>query len=151
VREAVAGYRRPTLAGELGAARELLAAAAVALAQSGDLGELPPDAEAALAWAVREAVTNVIRHSRARRCSIALTRAGGRVAVEICDDGRAPAGGADGAGSGLRGLAERVEGLGGAVEAGPRARGGCRLAVSLPAEMDDGAGRLAEDERAEAS
>src|SRR5262249_38244164 len=55
VREAVAGYRRPTLAGELGAARELLAAAGIALAQGGDPGELPFDVEAALAWAVREA------------------------------------------------------------------------------------------------
>src|SRR5579859_4566885 len=66
VREAVAGYRQPTLSGELEGARQLLSAAGID-AQIESLTEaLPPAVDAALAWAVREGVTNVIRHSHAR-------------------------------------------------------------------------------------
>jgi len=147
VREAVAGYRRPSLTGELEAARQLLTAAGIAFAMEGEAPTLPPDAEAALSWAVREGVTNVIRHSRARCCAITLERREERVALEIRDDGRAEAGrwgrgrevegqatgqAAGRFGSGLRGLEERVHALGGEIESGPLPGAGFRLAVSLP-------------------
>jgi two-component system sensor histidine kinase DesK len=138
VREAVAGYRQPALVSELAAARELLEAAGIAVSLTGTPPvALPSGVEATLAWTVREGVTNVIRHSRAHQCAIRLTRQEDGVGVEVSDDGEA--GGslamqptASGAGSGLRGLAERVSALGGTFEAGPRAGGGFRLAVSLP-------------------
>ena len=166
VREAVAGYRRPSLAGELEAARQLLAAAGIVLTLEGEALELPPDAEAALSWVVREGVTNVLRHSRARRCAIGLERCEDRVAVEIRDDGRAEAGRwgrtretdgqADGRiGSGLRGLEERVRALGGEIESGPGPGAGFRLAVSLPVRPDatlkETLAHRADAERAEAS
>jgi two-component system sensor histidine kinase DesK len=70
IREAVSGYRRPTLAVEAITARNALEAAGIELDDDAGLtlrsGTFDPDAEAVLAWCLREAVTNVIRHSRAR-------------------------------------------------------------------------------------
>ncbi|MGD9695894.1 MAG: sensor histidine kinase [Thermoleophilia bacterium] len=72
---------------------------------------LPPAVESAAYYIVSEALTNIAVHSGARRAAVALARAGERLVVEVRDDGR---GGADPArGTGLRGLRNRVEGLGG--------------------------------------
>lgn len=142
VREAVAGYRRPTLEGELAGAREMLEAAGIACRTENGAGSLPAAADAALAWAVREGTTNVMRHSRARSCRILLTRGKERVYAEITDDGRGASGETGKAtGSGLSGLTERVSGFpGGEFEAGPLPGGGFRLRVGLPVG-DDGGGR----------
>jgi two-component system sensor histidine kinase DesK len=145
VREAITGYRQPSLARELAGAREMLAAAGIELLFAGaepPAGGLPQPAEAILGWAVREGVTNVIRHSRARHCSMSLSRTPTHMYVEVSDDGRASpssaaasmtgASDSGSTGNGLRGLAERVTAAGGTFEAGPRAGGGFRLAVSIP-------------------
>ncbi len=135
VREAVAGYRQPTLAGELQSAREMLAAAGIdfRLEEAGAEISLRPAVEAMLAWAVREGVTNVIRHSRARHCTIRVTYQKESAGVTVSDDGRGDAGGTSGtAGNGLRGLAERARELGGTCEAQRLDAGGFRLAVTLP-------------------
>jgi two-component system sensor histidine kinase DesK len=149
VREAVAGYRQPTLSEELIGAREMLEAAGIACRIENGAGLLPKSVEAILAWTVREGTTNVIRHSRARHCDIQLAREDwengepGEVRAEVSDDGRSsfPArDGTDGTGteglaggSGLSGLAERVAGFAGACfEAYPLPEGGFRLRVSLP-------------------
>ncbi|HEV8230461.1 MAG TPA: histidine kinase [Candidatus Limnocylindria bacterium] len=129
VREAVTGYRQPTLAAELAGARAALHAAAVECCIENDAGVIPPDVESVLAWTVREGVTNVIRHSRAKRCDIRITRTDGRIAVEVIDDGRGVAVPVEG--SGLRGLAERIAGRGGTAEAGPLPSG-FRLRVTVP-------------------
>lgn len=118
VREAVSGYRRPTLAGELAGARLALEAAGLRVHVADETGELDPEADAVLAWAVREGTTNVIRHSGARSCSIVATDAG----VTIVDDGRGGDGGVEG--NGLDGLRERAERVDGTVEAGPAPGGG---------------------------
>ena len=141
VREAVAGYRQPTLSGELEGARQMLEAAGIACVIDNRAGPLPGDAEAILAWTVREGATNVIRHSRARRCEIRVERKGGRVQAEITDDGRGSGQAAPAGGSGLSGLAERVAGFtGGLCEAGPLPGGGFGLRVSLPLRDDASAG-----------
>ncbi|MFF8641927.1 sensor histidine kinase [Streptomyces sp. NPDC015345] len=136
VREAVSGYRRRTLAGELAGARTALTAAGI----EADVplrapAELPgEDGEAALAWALREAVTNVVRHSGARRCTVAFTArqtlTGPLLELTVEDDGVGGSGTA--AGNGLTGLAERVEAVGGALETGPAGRRGFRLAARVP-------------------
>ncbi|HZU11759.1 MAG TPA: sensor histidine kinase [Chloroflexota bacterium] len=131
VREAVAGYRQPSLASELENAREILTAAGIRLECEGEAGGLPPAQEAVLAWAVREGVTNVIRHSRATRCTIRIRRDGNDTTVEVTDDGIG-AGAEVPAGSGVRGLAERAAALGGRCEDGVLPEGGFRLAVILP-------------------
>lgn len=126
VRAAVSNYREVTLAGELATGRELLRAAGI-------VGELPPAADVVdetsqelFGWVVREGLTNVVRHSQASTCRVAVSS----TTVEIVDDG---VGGAATSGSGLTGLAERVATAGGVLEAGPAEPRGWRLAVTLAA------------------
>jgi len=151
VREAVAGYREPRLESELEGARQLLSAAGID-SQIEPLTEaLPPALDAALAWTVREGVTNVIRHSRARRCRIHLTLEHGRACAEVINErGRAelvesrvrP-------GLGLAGLRERVNILGGWMEAGPLTLSGkeyFRVRVELPIQPGGEAAIFQEDE-----
>ena len=132
VREAVGGYRRPTLGAELAGAREALAAAGIAVEADAPPAELPADAEAVLAWTVREATTNLLRHAGARRVAIRLGTSDDEASVEVVDDGRGADDGSVDDGSGLAGLAERVARHRGRLEAAPRAEGGFRVAVSLP-------------------
>jgi len=129
VREAVTGYRQPTLAAELAGAHEALTAAGIEYRIDQDHVPLPPAAEAVLAWTVREGVTNVMRHSQARRCAIRIVQKDDQAAVEVIDDGR---GGVPEAGSGLRGLEERVRERGGTLTAEPLPHEGFRLRVTLP-------------------
>ncbi len=125
IREAVSGYRRPTLAIEVITARNALEAAGIGLDDDAGLmlqsGTFDPDAEAVLAWCLREAVTNVIRHSRARHCRIRLADHMGELSLEVTDDGQG-FGGQDPEnprGSGLRGMSERLAAIGGSLSLGP--------------------------------
>jgi two-component system, NarL family, sensor histidine kinase DesK len=138
VREAVAGYARPLLAAELAGARETLAAAGIEV----DAGpppavDLPPDAEAVLAWAVREGTTNVLRHAGdARRVRIRFDVDGSDAALELVNDGTT-SDTADAPGTGLAGLAERVARVRGRMDAAPvpaTEGAGFRLAVTVPLE-----------------
>ncbi|HEY8282749.1 MAG TPA: sensor histidine kinase [Chloroflexota bacterium] len=137
VRAAVAGYRQPTLASEIRGAREILSAAGIAFRPEGERIAVPPAVEGVLAWAVREGVTNVIKHSRARHCTVRVVRTGGCIQMEILDDGKGVEDPTDSrwdgasAGSGLEGLSERAAALGGRCESG-RVEGGFRLRVSVP-------------------
>ena len=130
VREAVAGYRQPSLGHELESARVALEAAGIQVRIDAAAGSLPALLDSTLAWAVREGVTNVVRHSRAGRLDIALTRRDGRVDLELLDDGVGCPGCP--AGSGLRGLRERVAARGGSVDWGSVRPHGFRLTASLP-------------------
>jgi two-component system sensor histidine kinase DesK len=132
VRATVAGYRQPVLSSELSAARELLELACISADIVDSAGPLPAAVDALLAWAVREGVTNVIRHSGALRCAITVSLAGDRARVEVADDGRGVSGGPPTYGSGLAGLAERASRNAGELEAGPRLEGGFSLAVLAP-------------------
>jgi two-component system, NarL family, sensor histidine kinase DesK len=118
VRAAVAGYRDVTLAGELASAHEVLRAAGIDARLPGAVDAVDADAVEPFGWVVREAVTNVVRHSRAHTCTITV----GPRWIEIVDDGRG-AGAMRGNGNGLRGLRERLEHLGGTVSAHPAAQG----------------------------
>jgi two-component system sensor histidine kinase DesK len=130
VREAVHSYRRLALGEALAGARAQLEAAGIESRLDEADVSLPDEAEAVLAWAVREGVTNVVRHSHARHCAIRVRSDGEFAAVEIEDDGRAV--GESDAGSGLAGLAERAERMRGRLEAGALPDGGFRLLVSVP-------------------
>src|SRR5215203_5797429 len=87
VREAVAGYRQPTLDEELSGAGEILEAAGISCEIERNVGVLPSDVDAVLAWAIREGTTNVIRHSRAKHCEIRVVQEGEEIHAEISDDG----------------------------------------------------------------
>jgi len=92
-------------------------------------GRLSPAIDELFAWALREGMTNVLRHSSATTCSIATVRSRGAVRLEIINDGAMPV--ASG-GSGLSGLADRVGALGGRLDVGPMPGTGTRLAADLP-------------------
>ncbi|CAL9540918.1 histidine kinase [Streptomyces werraensis] len=143
VREAVTGYRRLRLAGELGGARVALRAAGIVpeLPDADDLGDVPEDAESALAWALREAVTNVVRHSGARRCTVEVVRrhTPDGQALELSVEDNGSGGSSSAPGNGLRGLAERLAAVGGTLETGP-VRHGFRLAARVPVETAAGRG-----------
>jgi len=130
VRSAVSGFRRLRLPSELALARSGLAAAGIELSVDDRLGDLPEEREEALAWALREAITNVLRHGRASRCSVVLRREESTAVLEVANDGAAPA--AAGTGSGLTGIAERLAALHGSVEAAAGDASGYRVRVSVP-------------------
>jgi two-component system sensor histidine kinase DesK len=130
VRRAVDGYRQPNLSSALASARAALAAAGIEGTIDVGADALPTAVDAALAWAVSEGVTNVIRHSRAATCSIRLRREGREARLEITDDG--PTTAINVPGNGLRGLQERAAARGGHVDAGPLPHGGFRLSVLVP-------------------
>ena len=132
VRQTVSGYRLPTLEGELAGARMALEAAGIEADLASERIALPPEAEAVLAWTVREGTTNVIRHSNARHASIRILPGLVAASAEVVDDGRGANGGPPDGGHGLAGLRERAERLGGEVDAGTAAAGGFRLRVSVP-------------------
>jgi two-component system, NarL family, sensor histidine kinase DesK len=128
VRATVAGYREVSLAVEVATAREVLSAAGIAAQLPGAVDEVPAGLRELFGWAVREGITNAVRHSGAQRVRIVVTP----LSVEISDDGQGVRVGAV-AGSGLTGLAERAAAVGGRLEAGPGAGGGYRLRLSVPA------------------
>ena len=130
VRDAVQGYRRLAVADALDGARAALSAAGIDCRVQGTAGELPAEIETVLAWGLREATTNVVRHSGARACAITFSAEPEAVALEVEDDG-AGAARANG-GAGLAGLAERASRVRGTVEAGARPGGGFRLRLTLP-------------------
>ena len=135
VRETVSGYRRPSLALELAGARATFASAGLEGAVEPAPDGLPSDVDATLGWAVREGVTNVLRHSGAARAGIRVVVTDTEAAIEVEDDGAGgvvPGLGAGTPGSGLAGLRERVAALDGHVEAGPLPGRGYRLRVAVP-------------------
>jgi signal transduction histidine kinase len=91
---------------------------------------LPVAAEAAVYFVVAEALTNVAKYADATRIDILAATVGDDLRVEIADDGQ---GGADpAAGTGLRGLADRVSALGGRFDVRSPAGGGTRVVVRVP-------------------
>ncbi len=111
VRRAVTGYRDVTLPAELTRARMVLEAAGIDAVLPGSVDDVPTEARELFAWTVREGVTNVVRHSRARTCEVRLSAAG----AEVRDDGEGGGPSPGGPGSGLLGLRERAGAIGATV------------------------------------
>lgn len=136
IRSTVGGLRSADLSDELMVARTVLADAGVSLDVTGDPARSPEALRPVLAWVVREAVTNIVRHARASRCRIELMppaapaeRAGSGtgtvgeggapgslVVLRISDDGVGLGGRPEG--NGLRGLRERVGAAGASLRLG---------------------------------
>jgi two-component system sensor histidine kinase DesK len=133
VREAVSGTVSPSLEAEISAAESALRAAGIRASVQRTGAQVDPAYESTLAWAVREAVTNVVKHSGARTCCIRLKVIAGSTTLEVEDDGQGSI--LDGEGTGLNGLADRVHTLGGTLEVRPREEHGFSVRVSLGAVL----------------
>lgn len=124
LRAAVAGYREMSLPTELAAANAALVAADITPHLPINVEGVDPAQRELFAWVLRESVTNIIRHSRARNCWITVEPR----AIVICDDGRGGAGiraAVNGSGgSGLAGLAARARKAGATLTVQPRDGGG---------------------------
>lgn len=118
VRATVSEYREVSLSAEVVGARAALRAAEIDADLPHAVDNVRPDLQQTFGYVLREAVTNVLRHSGAKHVKVRL----GGTWMEIEDDG---AGAPEGVcGNGLRGLAERLAGVGGTLRAEPRAGGG---------------------------
>ena len=127
VRAAVAGYRELSLAGELVSARAALQAAEIKADLPTAVDEVPEENRELFAWMVREGVTNVVRHSGAKRCTIRISA----TQIEVLDDGKGPTPGGGASGHGLVGLRERADQAGASVQVGQAPGGGFRLAMNV--------------------
>jgi two-component system, NarL family, sensor histidine kinase DesK len=131
VRAAVDGYRAPELSSELDGVRSALADAGVQ-ARVRHTGEPPPTPVAdVFALVVREAATNVMRHSGARHCDIEVATTASTATLTVRDDGRGARVG-DRTGYGLVGLTERLRQVGGELRAGDRTPNGFEVVARVP-------------------
>ena len=94
-----------------------------------EVGRLPDALEGALLFFCSEAVTNVAKHARASRCRVVITTQPNLVVAVVEDDGM---GGADPSGSGLLGLTDRIETMGGRLIVTSPTEGGTRLEARIP-------------------
>ena len=132
VRSAVTGYRQTGFGHEMANARASLAVAGITLTEQVARVALPASVENVMALALREAVTNIIRHAGATSCSVALAREAGAFVLRVGDDGATRSAGVPLVpGNGLKGMRERAAAAGGslALSAGPA----LALELRLPA------------------
>jgi len=129
VRQAVKGYRSMGLSSELRHAEETLRTAGIRVECSSETVPLTTAQEIALVLALREAVTNVVRHAAATSCEISIRRGDGACELAIADNG---CGGSAPEGSGLSGMRHRVESLGGTLERDSTR--GTRLIIRVPVQ-----------------
>ena len=120
-----------------------MTAAGIECRVTGEAAGLPAEVQSALAWVVREATTNVLRHGDAERCAVGVRVRDGHVVLTVENDGAAGAsdgGGGPGespvsgerGGSGLAGLRERLAAVDGTLEAGRAREGVFRLVAQVP-------------------
>jgi len=130
VREAIGGYRAQGLRAEVDQARRTLDAAGVSLVCDSAPPQLKAREETVLSLAVREAVTNIVRHAHATTCTMQFaTAVDGFASLEISDDGTSTI---TREGNGLRGMRERVQELGGRFRI--EASAGTKLVIEVPSE-----------------
>ena len=127
VRSTVRGYHSLSLQAEAEQATATLKAAGVNVECDFVTADIPPSHEGVLALALREAVTNVIRHAKASYCGLRLRPVEGGCELEIKDDG---CGRMSPEGIGLTGMRHRVESLGGKLQR--EISSGTRLVITLP-------------------
>ncbi|WP_066373294.1 sensor histidine kinase [Herbidospora mongoliensis] len=132
LREAVKGYRELDLTAELASVRGVLEAAGITCHLKLPYRDAPGDTAPVFAWVVREAVTNVLRHSTATTCDITLRLTPEETILEVRNNGVRKDALKDDDGSGLTGLAERLDAVGGKLTAGADGKGEFVLRASAP-------------------
>ncbi|MBO3744552.1 sensor histidine kinase [Streptosporangiaceae bacterium NEAU-GS5] len=123
LREAVRGYRELDLSAELGSVRGVLEAAGVDCRLHLPYRQVPETVAPVFAWVVREAVTNVLRHSTASRCDITVRFTDAAACLEVRNDGVPSDPAHDSKGTGLTGMGERLKAVGGTLIARPTGSG----------------------------
>jgi two-component system, NarL family, sensor histidine kinase DesK len=109
VRQAVTGYRQPSLAAELASCRRMLASAGVdCRVQAPGAYSLPPAVDALLAWTVREGATNIVRHAAAKHAEIGIEVTDTEASAWLSDDGTGPPAGGPARAAGATGAAAGV-------------------------------------------
>jgi two-component system, NarL family, sensor histidine kinase DesK len=131
VRAAVSGMSHGGLGREIEASQAALATAGIACEIAGENLAVPSANAAVLAMALREAITNVIRHAAATRCQITLTRDGESIHLCVTDDGQ---GGDFRDGAGLRGMRARLSAAGGRLRV-HTSGGGTEVVAAVPAAV----------------
>jgi signal transduction histidine kinase len=106
--------------------------APVPVAVDAELDRLPPEIEGTAYFVASEALTNVAKHAAATRATVSARRLDGMLRIEVADDG--VGGATTGVGTGLGGLADRVEALGGRLLVESRAGRGTRVIGEIPCE-----------------
>jgi two-component system, NarL family, sensor histidine kinase DesK len=115
VRLVADGYRSMSLSAEAGSAASLLAAAGIMANVEIDCGALDDKVDTVLATVLREAVTNILRHSTARTCRVTASQAGESVTLAVSNDGAPKSVGSSREGGGLENLVARLEAVGGTL------------------------------------
>ncbi len=124
VRATVSAQRRTSLPEEIAGARAVLTAAGIEAVLPQAVEEVRPEYSEVFAYVLREAVTNVVRHSDASRCAVSL----GECWVDVIDDGSGIRPTVeDPAGHGLIGIRERLDAVGGSLQVGRASGGGFHL------------------------
>ena len=127
VRATITGMKSHTLVAEIASARQALSAADISLNFVNEQVELPDQLENAVAMVIREAVTNIVRHAGAERCTVKITGQGDDLILSIEDDG---CGHIEKEGNGLKGMRERIEALGGYLKI--ISEKGTRIEAAIP-------------------
>jgi signal transduction histidine kinase len=131
VRSIAAGLYPSALVDEdlAGAVASLTALSPVQVETSIAVGKFDPAVESAAYFVCAEALANIAKHARASAASVTISEEKRRLRIVVADDG---VGGANRSGSGLRGLADRVEALGGSLRLQSPAGGGTRISAEIP-------------------
>ncbi len=127
VRQTISGYLAGGLETEVERAKAALETAGIALDAHVARVSMEAAHERVLSLVLREAVTNVVRHSHATSCRLVLQEADGNIRLDLEDDGR---GGERSEGHGIRGMRERIEAIGGSLSY--TGSSGTRLMITLP-------------------
>jgi len=130
VRQAIVGYRTEGITAEIERAQRTLQAAGIELKCEAMPSAIGAAEETVLSLALREAVTNIVRHADARTCRVRLSKENSYISLVVEDDGR---GGVFFEGNGLRGMRERIEAFGGYFIC--KGDNGTRITVGLPAQF----------------
>jgi two-component system, NarL family, sensor histidine kinase DesK len=138
VRLMASGYSSISLVREAGSAASLLSAACITPQVAIDCGALDHEVDAVLAIVLREAVTNVLRHSAARNCAIAANQEGKMITLTVINDGVPQPVKSGTGGHGLRNLARRLEAIGGELTTGGSNDDQFSLSATVPAQGSTG-------------
>lgn len=130
MRGMVSEIRKPDLRSEVLVSQQLLEISGLNCEATLACEDLPPETDAAFGWIVREATTNVLRHSDAQTCTITVDLRDGAHVLRVCDDGR----GAETAtpGNGYASMAERVRTVGGSLHFATEPGRGLSVTAAVP-------------------